>query len=98
MENKKCEHRFILGQFGATCEKCELYLDSDDIVMRCDYFEFYKKGFTDNLNYGLRWSHVAEMLYKEYKSLLEKTNLVCWEEPCENSPAIISYENISKGE
>jgi len=98
MENRKCEHHFILDQFGATCEKCGLYIDSDDIVTRCDYFDFYKEGFRKNLEFGIKWSHIAEMLYKEYKALLEKTDLVCWEEFGENSLAIASYENMPKGD
>lgn len=97
MSDKDCEHHFILEQFGATCEKCGLYLDSDDIITRCDYFDFYKREFTNNLNAFLKWSHVAEELFKEYESALEKLNLVCWEDVYENSPAIISYK-ILKGE
>jgi hypothetical protein len=97
MENKECKHHFILDQFGATCEKCELYIDSDDIAIRCDYFDFYKEGFKQGLKDTIKWKHVAEMLYKEYATLLEKTNLVYWENSYENSPAMILYKNISEG-
>lgn len=97
MADKVCEHHFVLEQFGATCEKCGLYLDSDDIITRCDYFEFYKEGFRKNLEFGIKWSHIAEELFKEYESALEKMNTVYWEDVYENSPAIISYKML-KGE
>lgn len=48
MDDKKCEHHFVLDQFGATCEKCKLYIDSDDIITRLDYFDFYKEEFRKN--------------------------------------------------
>ena len=37
--SERCDHHFVAEMYGATCEKCDLYLDTDERLMRADFYE-----------------------------------------------------------
>ena len=37
--SERCDHHFVAEMYGATCEKCDLYLDTDELLMRADFYE-----------------------------------------------------------
>lgn len=45
----ECEHHYLLEQYGAKCEYCGEYLDSDDIVSRLDFYAQLKKEQSDTI-------------------------------------------------